>query len=63
MYRKVVYFQVLAARKMGDSCLKSHLYISVEAGGLIRRDRGTEQKEQGRGLKSSLHADEHSPFR
>ena len=31
MYRKVVYFQVLAARKMGDSCLKE---FSWDDGGL-----------------------------
>ena len=30
--------------------------------GFITRERGTEQGDQGRGLKSSLHAEEHSPF-
>ena len=62
MSRKVVYFQVPTTWKMGDSCCKAHLHISVEAEGLIRRERGTEQRDQGRGLQSSLRADEHSPF-
>ena len=47
--------------KMGDSCHKAHLYLSVKADVFIRRKR-TEQKDQGRGLKSSPRADEHSPF-
>ena len=42
--------------------LKAHLPISVEAEFfLIRRERGTEQRDEGRGLESSLCADEHSP--
>ena len=35
--------------KMGDSCLKAHLHFSVEAVVFIRRERGTEQRDQGRG--------------
>ena len=48
--------------KMGDFCLKTHLHLSVEAEVFIRRERGPEQRDQGRGLKSSLRAEEHSPF-
>ena len=48
--------------KMGDSHLKTHLYNTVEAEVFIRRERGTEQRGQGRGLKSSLCADQHSTF-
>ena len=47
--------------KMGDSCLKAHLHLSVEAEVIIR-ERGTEQRDQGEGLQGSLCADEHSPF-
>ena len=42
----------------GDSCLKAHLHLSVEAEVFIRRKRGPEQSDQGRGC-----TDEHSPFR
>ena len=48
--------------EMGDSCLKPHLHMSAQAEVFIRRERGTEQRGQGKGLKSSLPADEHSPF-
>lgn len=48
---------------MGDSCLKVHLPILVEEEVSIRRERETEQRDQGWGLKSSLRADEHGPFR
>ena len=48
--------------KIGDSGLKAHLPLSVEAEVFIRRGRGTEQRDQGRGLQSSLQADEHRPF-
>ena len=58
-----------APGKMGDSCLeahlpgrwgahlKAHLHLSVEAEVFIRRERGTEQRDQGRGLQSPLRAD------
>ena len=71
---KVVYFQVRVTWKMGDSCLeahlpgrwgahlKAHLHLSVEAEVFIRRERGTEQRDRGRGLERSVCADEHSPF-
>ena len=49
--------------KMEESCLKVHLHISVEAEVFIRRDRRTEQRDEGKGLQRSLRADEHSPFR
>ena len=62
MWRKVVYLQILAIWKMGDSCPKAHLHLSVEAEAFIRRERGTEQRDQGRGLKGSLRADELGPF-
>lgn len=48
--------------KMGNSCLKAHLHLSVEAEVFIRRGMGTEQINQWKGLKSSLHADEYNPF-
>ena len=51
-----------ASWKMGDSCLKAHLPLSVEAEVFIRSKRGTEQRDQGRGLQRSLRADKHSPF-
>ena len=54
--------QSLSPGKMGDSCLKVHLPTSVEAGVFITSERRTEQRDQGRGLKSFLCADEHSPF-
>ena len=41
---------------MGDSCLKAHLHLSVEAEVFIRRERGTELRDEGRGLQSSLRA-------
>ena len=44
---------------MGDSCHKAHLHLSVETEVFIRRERETEQRVQERGLKSSLHEDEH----
>ena len=48
---------------MRDSHLKAHLHLSVEAEVFLRRERGTEQGDQGGGLlKSSLCADGHSPF-
>ena len=50
-------FKCLSSVKMGNSCLKAHLHISVEAEVFIRRGKGMEQRDQGRGLKSSLHAD------
>ena len=43
-YREVIYFQVPAARKMRDSCLKAHLHLSVEAEGFLRRE-GEQNKE------------------
>lgn len=46
-----------------DSGLKAHLCISVEAEALIRKERGTEERDRGRWLQSSLRADKHSPFR
>ena len=49
--------------KMGDSCFKVHLLLSVEAEVSERRQRGTEQRDQGRGFRSSLRADDRSPFR
>ena len=45
-----------------DSHVKAHPHISVEAEVFIRRERGTEQRDRGRGLESSVCADEHSPF-
>ena len=63
MWRKVVYLQMPAIWKMGDSCPKAHLHLSVEAEAVIRRERGTEQRDQRREFKSSLRADEHSLFR
>ena len=33
--------------KMGDSCLKTHLYLSVEAEVFIRRERGTDRLRAG----------------
>ena len=48
--------------EMGDSHHKAHLHLSVEAEISIRRERGTEQGDQGRSLQSSVRADEHSPF-
>ena len=39
---------------MGDSFLKAHLHISVEAEVFIRRKRKMEERDQGRGVKSSL---------
>ena len=67
--KKVVYCQVPAMWKMGthvtkpiswedgDSCLKAHLPLSVEAEVCIRAGRGTEERDQGRGLKSSPSAE------
>ncbi|XP_054430320.1 propionyl-CoA carboxylase alpha chain, mitochondrial isoform X2 [Pteronotus mesoamericanus] len=52
--------QVPATWKIGDSCLKAHLPVEAEV--FIRRKRGTEEKDQGRGMKSSLCANEDSPF-
>ena len=40
--------------KMGNSCLKVHFHLSLEAEVFIRRERGIEQigqKDQGRGMK------------
>ena len=74
MERKVVYLQMPAVWKMGGSHLGAHILedrglmsqilstLSVETGVFIRRERGTEQRAQERGLQSSLCADEHSPF-
>ena len=41
--------------KMEPSCQKAHLHLSVEAENFIRRQRGTEQTDQGKGLRSSLY--------
>ena len=48
--------------KIGDSGLKAHLPLSVEAEVFIRRGRGTEQRDQGRGLKGSPQTDGLGPF-
>ena len=45
-----------------DSCFKAHFHFSVQAEVFIRKERGTEQRYQGRGLKSSLRAGEHNLF-
>ena len=47
---------------MEDLFLKVHLHLSVEAEVFTRRERGTEQRDQERGLKNSLRAEQHSPF-
>ena len=60
LYDRDLFSQRLSSRKMEDSHLKAHLYLSVEAEFFIGRERG--QRDQQRGWKSSLHADEHSPF-
>ena len=39
----MVYFQVLATWKMGESCHRAHFHLSVEAEVFIRRERGIEQ--------------------
>ena len=46
----------------GDSCHIAHLHLSVEAEVFIRRERGREQRDQGRALRSPLRADEPSPL-
>ena len=58
----MVYFQGQATWRMGDSCHKAHPHRSVEAEVFIRRERGREQRDQGRELESSPGADKHSPF-
>ena len=37
--------------EVGDSCLKAHLHLSVQVEVVVRRGRGTEQRDQGRGTK------------
>ena len=37
--------------KVGDSCLKAHLNISVQAEVFIRREREAEQRDQGVGVE------------
>ena len=49
--------------KVRDSRRQAHLLLSVEAEAFIRRGRGTEERDQGRGLRSPLRADQPSPFR
>ena len=56
------FIQILAIWEMGDSCLQAHLHISVEAEVFIRMKRGIEQRDQRRGLESSLGADQQSPI-
>ena len=43
--------------KTGDLCHKARLCLSVEVDVFKRKERGTEQREHGRGLQSSLCAD------
>ena len=58
-----MYFQVLATWKMGDARLKAHLPPSEEAEAFMRRERGTEHRNQGRGCQvplmqtSTVHSD------
>ena len=52
------YLQTLAIWKMGDSCLKAHLPLSVEAEVFIRRERGQNRDCL---LYTSDAADEDSP--
>ena len=52
----------LISKPIGDSGHKAHLHLSVEAEAFIKRERGTEQRDRGRGLQISVRADEHSPF-
>ena len=56
------FIQMLTTWKIGDSHLKARLPLSVEAEVSIRRERGTEQRYQGRGLQIPVRAREHSPF-
>ena len=69
MEREVVYLQMgthvskAISWKMGYSRVRAHLPFPVAAEVCIRRGLGTEQRDQGRGVPSSLRADdEHSPF-
>ena len=48
--------------KIGNSCPKAHLNISVQVEVFTRRERESRTKRLREGLKSSLCADEHSPF-
>ena len=43
--------------EVGDLGYPAHLHLSVEAEVFIRKERGTEQRDQGRGLQNSLRAD------
>ena len=61
MQRKVVCLQMPAIWKTGDSGLKAHLHLTVEARVFINKERETEQRDQGRRLKIPLCAGEHSP--
>lgn len=54
---KVISFQEMETWKIGELGLKAHLLIAVEAEVTIRRQRETEQRDQERGLISSLCAD------
>ena len=50
------------AAHLEDGGLMSQIDLSVEAEVSIRRERGTELRDQGRGDQSSLLADDHSPL-
>ena len=44
--------------EVGDLGYPAHLHLSVEAEVFIRKEKGIEQKDQKRGLKCSVCADE-----
>ena len=51
-----------SAGHLEDGGLTSQSPSPLLSGGFIRRERRTEQTDQGRGSQSSLCAYEHSPF-
>ena len=62
--KEMVLFQVPITWKMGNSCLKAHCSISGQADVFIRREKGKQNKDQGRGCKvlyrqtSTVHSNE-----
>ena len=44
------HLKALLPGKMGESYLEAHLRLSVETEVFMRRERGTEHRDQGRGL-------------
>ena len=62
MLRKMVYFQVLATWKMGDSSLKALLYLLVKTEVFHKEGEGNRTKRSREGGEKFSTADEHSPF-